>query len=195
MIINGRFYYNIASSEIQYGLRPSDKLNVTRLLSGLPAWEKPAGAALKKKTLIVNASDLCTIKPIEHQIIIKERLEVLAQQGFDLHVFYHNNLHPWSAVKRVNLINDGMHIQAGDAAQTLGLSADELLILDRNILAELVKGDDEDWEPYRHLTKIRLHQSNLSADSLTRLLEARQGEMRELTISECLNLEGFSPPS
>lgn len=105
--IKDQFYYNSTSDGAEYGHTPTHILKVNRLLANKAPWEKTLDASKKKKTLIVNAFDLSGMTETQ-TVIIKERLEALAQQEFILQVFFKGNLLLWNYVN--TLRNSEPHV-------------------------------------------------------------------------------------
>lgn len=171
-------YYRSVGSVPYYGHTPSPHLDPHRLMAGRPAFKHGESWIEKKKTLVIANRCLFTSKA-NTDVIIKERLEALARQGFEVYVFFKGALHPWDEVKGEKFFDRGdVSTVSPEALASLNRSADELLVIDEDLVMRLIEGDDGDWVDYAapSVHRLDLSCSNLSATSLSKLLALKHGE-------------------
>ncbi len=193
------YFYNVTTSDVNYGSTPSNVLSVDRLLSNKPCWQKSCESViLKKKTLIQNYS---FDRQDTRYTVAQERLNDLQKEGFNIYVYQDGEFHvPKLKVTYLDLdkpipiestpIHDKTIIQY--AVKQLNLSHDEILILNHQEMNQLMAGDDDDWQKLPSFQQANLSLSNINGVSLRRFLFEKSDEIEELNLSGCINLQNAS---
>lgn len=146
MTLNTKFYTVTETTGSNYSSSQTNILDVSRLLQNKPYWRQPFGNVIvKKKTLIINISDIVNRSKFEESVVIAEKLHALHMQGFDIYFYADGNFSKFKTpldavpgIEHIEIISDRK--LAGIAARQLQLSHDELFVINETELFETEEG-------------------------------------------------------
>ena len=199
--VSERYFFTQSASEVKYGSAPSNVLSVTRLLSNKPCWRADSESTIpKQKTLIINVNE--SLLDINSTQVARKRLDALKNHGFNSYVLKEGFFRSLSNLEFSSISNESiertqtrsyedeeLHIEA---VRQLHVPYDEIFILNQQELNLLIKGDDNDWIHLPSFQNVDLTDSNISGESLARLLSAKGHEIEILNLTDCINLQDTS---